>query len=75
MNIFENFKTRCTESEVKRLLGQAPLDVMQDVYSCYNNLYDNCEGQDFIWKKYSAATGVYMFGFLSGCRAIRERKR
>ncbi len=30
---------------------------------------------DPIWKKHSANAVVYMLGFISGCRTIKERKR
>lgn len=74
MNSLENVKSRCTNDEVKKLLEQVPLEVLYDVYDLYNKTFEECEG-DFTWKKYSAAASVYMLGFISGCRAIKERKR
>lgn len=74
MNSLENFKSRCTNDEVKKLLGQVPLEVLYDVYNLYNKTFEECEG-DVAWKKYSTAASIYMLGFISGCRAIKERKR
>ncbi len=74
MNCFENFKSRCTNDEVKKLLGQVPLEVLYETYDLYNKSFEECKG-DFVWKKHSAAASVYMLGFISGCRAIKERKR
>lgn len=74
MDSLENFKSRCTKDEAKKLVGQTPLEVMYDIYDLYNETYEKTAG-DPIWKKHSANAVVYMLGFISGCRAIKERKR
>ncbi len=43
MNSLENFKSRCTKDEAKKLVGQTPLEVMYDIYDLYNETYEkNC---------------------------------
>ncbi len=76
MDYLENFKIRCTEDEAENVAAQVPGNVMKAAYECYCNAYINTdEDLDEFSKCYIAFTNVYVLGFLSGSRAVRERKK
>ncbi len=76
MDYLENFKIRCTEDEAENVAGQVPADAIKTAYECYYNAYKNTnEDYDALSKCYLALANVYVLGFLSGSRAVRERKK
>ena len=75
MDLYENFKTRCENKTAREISEQATIGVMHDAYNCYCDTYRACEpDDDTIWKQNKALAAVYMLGFISGARAIRERR-
>lgn len=76
MDLYENFKTRGESKEAIEIFKHATIDIMQDSYDCYCEAYKACkEDSSYIWKQHSALSAVYLLGFISGARAIRERSR
>lgn len=77
MECYENFKVRCDNEETIRIQGQVPISVMKQAYECYMEAYkDHMKtSNEVLWLQHCALTSVYMLGFLSGSRAIRERQK
>ena len=75
MECYENFKVRCDNEEAIRIQDQVTISVMQQVHKCYCEAYKGHmkTSNEILWLQHCALTSVYMLGFLSGSRAIRER--
>lgn len=75
MELYENFKPRCSIEESYTIgYEQASYDIALIAKECYYNAFSKCNCNDVLFKQNVAHTSVYMLGFLSGARAIRERK-
>lgn len=74
MEFSENFHTRCTKEEALHIANHLTVDVTVDLIECYVNAFENTKA-DSSWKIHCALSAVYMLGFVSGARAIRERQR
>ena len=75
MEPYENFKPRCSIEESYTIgYEQAPYDIAPIAKECYYNALSKCNIDEFKYKHNVALMSVYMLGFLSGARAIRERK-
>lgn len=75
MNLYENFKPRCNITEANELAKQVPFNIPVAAYDCYCQAYIACESNETVVKQNVALGSVYMLGFLSGSRAIRERRK
>ena len=75
MDFSVNFEPRCTEQEATKIAQLITIDVDKAAYDCYCYAFKNEKITDTDFKIHSALDAVYMMGFLSGCRAIRERQR
>lgn len=75
MELYENFKPRCS-METAYTIGyeQVSYNIVPIVRECYYNALSQCNINEFEYKHNVALLSVYMLGFLSGARAIRERK-
>ncbi|MDE6470132.1 MAG: hypothetical protein K2L19_03835 [Eubacterium sp.] len=73
----KNFKPHISaEDAINICYKYATTGVMYDAYDCYCKAYDQCKpDNDIIWKQHSGLAVVYIMGFISGSRAVRERKR
>lgn len=70
MDCYENFKCRCSFSKVKKVYGQMPYETLMEAYDIYKKVSkERCENPDF-----AGVCALYIMGFLSGCRAIKERR-
>lgn len=75
MNLYENFKPRCSIDEANRIGWRyTTCDIGPIAEECYCNAFNKCTIQDNLFKQNTALISVYMLGFLSGSRAVRERK-
>lgn len=75
VDLYENFKTRGEITEAMAICEHATIGVMHDSYNCYCKAYEACKrDDDRIWKQNKALSAVYMLGFISGARAVRERR-
>lgn len=71
MDCYENFKSRCSFSEVKKVYGQMPYETLMEAYNIYKKVRkERCEKPDF-----NSVCALYIMGFLSGCRAMKERRK
>lgn len=71
MDCYENFKSRCSFSEVKKVYGQMPYETLMEAYDIYKKVSkERCEKPDF-----AGICALYIMGFLSGCRAMKERRK
>lgn len=78
MEPYENFKPRCSITEANNIVEQTTPDIGWIALECYVNAYEKESHKypnDTIWIQNYALASVYMLGFLSGSRAIRERKK
>lgn len=74
MEYSENFDARCGIKEAVLLSEYLTVDVSMLATDCYTNAFYNAKGET-LWKQHKGVGAVYMLGFISGCRAIRERQR
>lgn len=70
----ENFRIRCTNEEAFNLEEEMTADIGITLMEYFNTVYNNVD-DGVHWKAHCALTTVYAAGFLSGSRAIRERKK
>lgn len=75
MEPYENFRPRCSIADANRLVEQITPEIGFVSLNCYADAYKNCEGKDIRWKQHTSMASVYMLGFISGARAVRERKK
>lgn len=75
MEFSENFHTRCTKEEAFNISKHLTVDVNATIIECYVNAFENVNNDDINWKMHCALAAVYMLGFISGARAIRERQK
>ncbi|MDE6412754.1 MAG: hypothetical protein K2K42_02480 [Eubacterium sp.] len=75
MELYENFKPRCSIEEAYTIgYEQVPYDIAPVVKKCYYDAFSKCNCNDVLFRQNVALMNVYIFGFLSGARAVRERK-
>ena len=77
MEPYENFKPRYSIEDLDRIAGTLTPDIGMIARKCYIETYNNQEikhKSDFLWNQCCAFANVYLLGFLSGARAVRERK-
>lgn len=74
MGYSENFDVRCDIKDAVHLSEHLTVDVSMIVADCYTDAFYNAKGET-LWKQYRGLDAVYMIGFISGCRAIRERQK
>lgn len=67
-------KIRCDYDEAIALSGYMTLDVMNASRELYKKAYESTRGDDYIWKSATGLLAVYALGFLSGSRAIKEKR-
>lgn len=78
MEFYENFKPRCSVEEAHCIAGHATPEIGHVARECYINAYKEQSikwSSDALWNQHCALASVYMLGFLSGSRAVRERKK
>lgn len=75
MEFYENFHTRCTSQEAFNISGHLTIDINNELIECYVNAFKSIKSNDVNWKMHCALDTVYMLGFISGARAIRERQK
>lgn len=78
MDAYENFRPRYSIEEIEHIAGQATIEIGIIARECYTEAYKNqslIHKSDITWNQHCALASVYMLGFLSGARAVRERKR
>mgnify|MGYP006992793164 CR=1 FL=1 len=74
MEYSENLHTRCNIEEAVRISDHLTFDVSMLAVDCYTDAFYSVKGETF-WKQRKGLDAVYMLGFISGCRAIRERQK
>jgi hypothetical protein len=77
MESYESHRPRCSIEEAYQIMEQSTYILGKIAYKCYENSYNiGCQkyGNEPIWNQHCAFASVYMMGFLSGARAVRERK-
>lgn len=74
MEYSENFDARCGIKEAVHLSDYLTVDVSMLATDCYANAFYNAKGET-LRKQHRGLDAVYMLGFISGCRAIRERQK
>lgn len=77
MEPYESHRPRCSFEEAYRIMEQSTYEIEKIAYKCYENSYKTGfkkQPDDAIWNVNCAFASVYMLGFLSGARAVRERK-
>lgn len=74
MEYSENFGARCNIEEAVRISDYLTVDVSMFAVDCYTNAFYNAKGET-LWKQHRGLDAVYMLGFISGCRAIREKQK
>lgn len=76
MNLDENFKPHISADDaIKICYKYSTIGVMYDAYDCYIKAYNQCkQDSNTIWKQRSGLAAVYVMGFISGCRAARQKK-
>ncbi len=78
MEPYENFKPRCSIADAEKITGQATPEIGKIARECYIDTYQKESSKwknDHIWNQHCALASVYMLGFISGARAVRERKK
>lgn len=76
MEPYENFRPRCSIKDADHIAGQATPEIGRIARECYVEAYENQSlkhKSDITWNQHCALASVYMLGFLSGARAVRER--
>lgn len=77
MEPYENFKPRYSIEESDQIAGQLTPEIGMIARKCYIETYNNQNlkhKNDILWNQCCAFASVYTMGFLSGARAVRERK-
>ena len=77
MESYESHKPRCSIEEAYQVMEQSTYEIGKIAYKCYENSYKigfQKHRTDAVWNVNCAFASVYMMGFLSGARAVRERK-
>lgn len=74
MEYGENFNTRCNIEEAVQISDYLTFDVGMLAVDCYTDAFYNAKGET-LWKQRKGLDAVYMLGFISGARAIRERQK
>lgn len=76
MDCYENFKPRCSSKEAAEVAKYIPLTALQAAYDSYKTGYLNSLSKKYISDgECNGLCSVYTLGFLSGCRAMRERRK
>ena len=78
MKPYESHRPRCSFEEAYQIMEQSTYEIGKIAYKCYENSYKKehqKHSSDAIWNVNCAFASVYMMGFLSGARAVRERKK
>lgn len=79
MNCYDNFNPRCSSKEAAEVAKHIPLTALQAAYDSYKVGYLNSLNEKYINDRSSleciGLCSVYTLGFLSGCRAMKERSR
>ena len=73
MESHENFSCRCNIDEAIRLSDIATVDILERARLCYRDAYRSDCSEDVQWRCSRSLLSVYIMGFLSGARAVRER--
>ncbi len=74
MEFGENFEIRCNIEEAVRISDHLTFDVGMLAVDCYTDAFYKAKGE-ILWKQRKGLDAVYMLGFISGARAIRERQK
>ena len=77
MEPHESHRPRCSIEEAYQVMEHSTYILGKIAYKCYEDSYNiGCQkyGNEPIWNQHCAFASVYMMGFLSGARAVRERK-
>ena len=77
MEPYENFKPRCNIDEAINLSNELTPDIAHTIYDCYGDAYMKKMKniKEVKWLQSCSLNSVYMLGFISGSRAVRERKK
>jgi hypothetical protein len=74
MDLSVNFEPKVELKEADQIAGKVTINIGAVIENCFYQVL-NDETDDKQWQLYKAITTIYTMGFLSGARAIRERKR
>lgn len=76
MDLYENFKARCDNGEAIELASQSTIGTIIDAQNCYTKAMEAKKSEkDRQWAHLTSLSSVYVLGFISGARAVRERSR
>lgn len=71
----KNFKICCTTEEVTNMMQYLTLDTMREVKKIFDDILTYYDCDDWIWKKYTAVSSIYIMGYVSGCRTTRKKHK
>ena len=75
MDFSKNLHIRCTNEEAIELAHHLTLNEGLDITNCYFEAFDKLYKSGKNIQEYELCNIIYTLGFLSGSRAIRERKK
>ena len=80
MEAYQNFKIRCSEAEASSLAyHELPAELLEPLGGLFSKEYENKINRYELYSPEYAICcsmlSIYALGFVSGARAVRERKR
>ena len=71
-----NFDIKCSIEEAVNIAEHITVNIPMAAAACYSGVFNKTKPEnDKRWKHYRALSTVYMLGYISGCRAVREKQK
>ena len=70
-----NFDIKCSIEEAVNITEHITVNIHMAAAACYSGVFNKTKPENNKrWKHYRALSTVYMLGYISGCRAVREKQ-